>query len=130
MVNDAIFVEEGLHEMVIVKDIDVFSMCEHHLLPFWGKVGLVLLIYFSLKIFLSLSPFIFSVLFAFPKVYFSNIIALNSLQVHIGYIPNGKVLGLSKLARIAEMYCRRYQLQERITRQIATAIMESVQAKG
>ena len=86
MINNAVF-EDAYDDMIIVKDIPLFSMCEHHLLPFYGKV-------------------------------------------HIGYIPKGKVLGLSKLARIAEISCRRLQLQERITREIADNVMKAVECDG
>lgn len=86
LLNGAIF-DEGHDEMVLVRDIDVFSLCEHHLLPFTGKA-------------------------------------------HVAYIPTKKVVGLSKLARIVDMYSRRLQVQERLTRQIADAIQDILQPQG
>jgi GTP cyclohydrolase I len=86
VLNNAIFTTET-EDMVIVKNIELYSLCEHHLLPFIG-------------------------------------------QCHIGYLPDGKVLGLSKLARIVDMYARRLQIQERLTKQIADAVETAVNAKG
>jgi GTP cyclohydrolase IA len=86
LLNGAIF-DEGHNEMVLVRDITVFSMCEHHMLPFMGRA-------------------------------------------HVAYIPNQKVVGLSKLARIVEMYSRRLQVQERLTRQVAEAVQTILEPKG
>ena len=86
VLNGAIF-EADTEDMVIVKDIELYSLCEHHLLPFLGKC-------------------------------------------HIAYLPQGKVLGLSKLARIVDMYARRLQIQEKLTKQIANAVETAIDARG
>ncbi|MAN48138.1 MAG: GTP cyclohydrolase I FolE [Gemmatimonadota bacterium] len=86
VVGDALY-EQSHQNMVLVKDIEVYSLCEHHLLPFFGKA-------------------------------------------HIAYIPDGHILGLSKLARLVEVYARRFQVQERLTEQIAQAVWETTRPQG
>ena len=85
-IGEGIF-DEDHHNMVLVKDIEMYSLCEHHMLPFFGKV-------------------------------------------HIAYIPNGKIAGLSKLPRVVEVFARRLQVQERMTEQIATALMDVLEPQG
>lgn len=108
MINNALFYE-GHNEMVIVRDIDICSLCEHHLLPFTGKVCLVSNLNFPLY-----SP---------EKL-------TGNPQMHIGYIPCNTVIGLSKLPRIAEMFSRRLQIQERVTREVAHAVMDILKPQG
>lgn len=86
VINGAIFTAES-DDMVIVKNIEFYSMCEHHMLPFFG-------------------------------------------QCHIGYIPKGKILGVSKLARLVDMFARRLQIQERLTNQVAQSVLEAVGCEG
>lgn len=86
IVNEAIF-DSDANEIVLVKDIELYSMCEHHLLPFIGKA-------------------------------------------HVAYIPRGKVIGLSKVARIVDIYARRLQIQEQLTTEIADALMQAINPEG
>jgi GTP cyclohydrolase I len=86
VIGDALF-EEGHSNMVLVKDIELYSMCEHHLLPFFGKV-------------------------------------------HVAYVPSGRIVGLSKVARLVEVFARRFQVQERLTEQIAQALWDTTEPAG
>lgn len=86
VIQDAVF-DDDCEEMVIVKDIEFYSLCEHHLLPFFGRA-------------------------------------------HVGYLPNGKIIGLSKVARVVDVFARRFQVQERLTGQVADALMKALGAKG
>jgi len=85
-IGDALF-EERHHSMVLVRDIDLYSLCEHHLLPFFGKA-------------------------------------------HVAYVPDGKIMGLSKAARLVDVYARRFQVQERLTEQIAQAVWDTIRPQG
>ncbi len=86
IVRDALYASNN-DEMIILQNIELYSLCEHHVLPFFGRV-------------------------------------------HIGYLPNGKVIGVSKLARIVDLYARRLQIQEQLTQQIAEAVHETTEARG
>jgi GTP cyclohydrolase I len=86
IIGDAVFTEDH-EEMILVRDIEIYSLCEHHMLPFWGRA-------------------------------------------HVAYVPNGRLIGLSKLPRIVEVFARRLQVQERLTDQIADAIMEALEPQG
>lgn len=87
VLNEAVFNEPGADEMVVVRDIEVYSMCEHHMLPFFGKA-------------------------------------------HVAYLPAGKIVGLSKMPRIVDVFARRLQVQERLTIQVAQALEEILSPKG
>jgi GTP cyclohydrolase IA len=87
VVNGALFDAEGACNMIMVRDIELYSLCEHHMLPFYGRA-------------------------------------------HIAYIPNGKIVGLSKVARLVEVFARRLQVQERLTEQIASALDDVLQPRG
>jgi GTP cyclohydrolase I len=86
-INGALFSESEYQEMILCKDLDFYSLCEHHMLPFFGKA-------------------------------------------HVAYLPNRRIVGLSKLARMVEMYARRLQVQERLTRQIAQTLMDEIEPLG
>lgn len=86
-INGAVFTEEEYQEIILCRDLDFYSMCEHHLLPFFGKA-------------------------------------------HVAYLPNRRIIGLSKLARLVEIYARRLQVQERLTTQIAQTLMEELEPLG
>jgi len=86
VLNGAVF-EQDYDEMVLLKDIDIFSLCEHHLLPFYGRC-------------------------------------------HVAYLPDGKIIGLSKIPRLVDVFAKRLQIQERLTSQIANCLMEVLQPKG
>ena len=87
VINGALFTEENYQEIILCRDVDFYSLCEHHLLPFMGKA-------------------------------------------HVGYLPNRHIVGLSKIARLVEIFARRLQIQERLTTQIAQTIMEEIKPLG
>ena len=87
VINDAVFDEDGVDEMIVVRDIELYSLCEHHMLPFFGKA-------------------------------------------HVAYLPSGKIIGLSKIPRIIDVFARRLQVQERLTIQVAQALEEALKPKG
>ena len=87
ILNGAIFEDETCDQMVVVRDIEFYSLCEHHILPFWGKCN-------------------------------------------VAYVPDGKIIGLSKIPRIVDMYARRLQVQERLTQQIADELTRQLDPKG
>jgi GTP cyclohydrolase I len=115
IINNAIF-KEGHNELVIVKDIEVFSLCEHHMVPFTGKVCPCLYPHQPL-------PRYSHKISKFLQI-------LTPHQMHIGYIPDQDVIGISKLPRIADMFSRRLQIQERLTKDVANAIMEVLKPQG
>lgn len=86
-INGALFTEEDYQEMILCRDVDFYSLCEHHLLPFFGKA-------------------------------------------HVAYLPNRRIVGISKIARLVEIFARRLQVQERLTTQIARTIMEEIEPLG
>lgn len=86
IISSAVY-EEEVNEMVVVKDIELYSLCEHHMLPFYGKC-------------------------------------------HVAYVPNGKIIGLSKLPRVVDVFARRLQVQERLTIQVASAIQQALKPQG
>jgi len=86
VINNALFKSDN-DDMIIVKEIELYSLCEHHMLPFFGKC-------------------------------------------HVGYLPNGKIIGLSKVARVVDIFARRLQVQENLTKQIAETLLEQIGAKG
>lgn len=87
VINDAVFDEAGADEMIVVRDIELYSLCEHHMLPFFGRA-------------------------------------------HIAYLPAGRIIGLSKIPRIVDVFARRLQVQERLTIQVAQALQEALNPKG
>lgn len=87
VINGALFTEDAYSEMIVVKDIDFFSLCEHHILPFFGRAN-------------------------------------------VAYIPNRRIVGISKIARLVDVYARRLQVQERLTTQVAQTVMEELKPRG